>query len=44
MGLAEWELLADMLLASDPGRGSARMLPGGVKVERQADALVLERS
>ena len=44
MGFAEWELLADMALAPDVPRGSlTRMLPGGIRVERQADAVLLER-
>jgi tRNA(Ile)-lysidine synthase len=40
MGFAEWELLADLVLAPDM---AVRSLPGGVRVERQADVLVLER-
>ncbi|HWB12248.1 MAG TPA: tRNA lysidine(34) synthetase TilS [Pirellulales bacterium] len=43
MGFAEWELLADLLASDTPSGCSPRMLPGGVRVARQADELVLER-
>jgi tRNA(Ile)-lysidine synthase len=45
MGFAEWGLLADMVLSPDMPEGVApRMLPSGVRAERQGDALVIKTS
>ena len=44
MGFAEWDSLADHLLAPETKTGPLRVLPGRIAVVRRADTLVLERS
>lgn len=42
MGFYEWDVLAGSLLSADVPSGALAMLPGGVKVSRRDDSIVLE--